>query len=86
MFSTALNTLAKAKLVRNAKQKDLYKLVIAFNVTQRNAKTNKLIFPPQAKCAYVSGDIAYSDLQNDVARCLAVAEKQLRTNNIVFVD
>ena len=86
MFSTALNTLAKAKLVRNAKNKELYKLVIAFNVTQRNARTNKLVFPTQKQCAYVSGDIAYESLQADVARCLDVAKKQLRTTNIVFVD
>ena len=31
MLSTAFNTLAKAKLVYN-KQKELYKLVVAFNV------------------------------------------------------
>ena len=86
MFSTALNTLAKAKLVRNAKNKELYKLVIAFNVTQRNAKTNKLIFPAQKQCAYVSGDLTYETLQAYVQRCLDVAQKQLRTTNLVFVD
>lgn len=81
MFKTALNTIAKAKLVHN-KKLDLYKLVIAFNVTQRSSKTQKFIFPSQAKCAYVSGDIALQD----VANILQKASTQLRTTNIVLVD
>lgn len=81
MFSTALNTLAKAKLVRNAKHKQLFKLVVAFNVTQTNARGN-YIFPSQKQCAYVSGDISATD----VANALHNASKQLRTNNIVLVS
>ena len=81
MFSTALNTLAKAKLVRNAKHKQLFKLVVAFNVTQTNERGN-YIFPQQKQCAYVSGDIAITD----VANTLHNASKVLRTNNIVLVD
>lgn len=79
MFNT--NTLAKAKLVQN-KKLGLYKLLVAFNVTQRNPVTGKLIFPTQKQCAYVSGDIAYTDL----FKALTSAETALRTNNIQLVD
>ena len=48
MVATAKNTTANAKLVFN-KKLQLFKLVVAFNVTQRNAK-GKLIFPQQNKC------------------------------------
>ena len=75
------NTVAKAKLVYNSKLK-LYKLVVAFNVTQKNEVTQKYIFPVQKKCAFVSGDIAISDVFNVVQQ----AKKALRTNNIVIVD
>lgn len=75
------NTLAKAKLVHN-KKLNLYKLVVAFNVTQKNEVTQKLIFPVQKKCAFVSGDIAI----NEVFNALQQAKKALRTNNIVIVD
>lgn len=81
MFSTALNTLAKAKLVRNAKHKQLFKLVVAFNVTQTNKRGN-YIFPQQKQCAYVSGDISIAE----VANVMHNASKVLRTNNIVLVD
>ena len=75
------NTVAKAKLVQN-KKLGLYKLVVAFNVTQRNAVTQKFIFPQQKQCAYVSGDIAI----NEVFNALQQAQTALRTNNIVIVD
>ena len=78
MFATAKNTTANAKLVFN-KKLQLFKLIVAFNVTQRNAKGN-LIFPQQSKCAYVSGDILLEDLQ----RTLLNAQQTLRTTNIVF--
>ena len=81
MFSQALNTIAKAKLVRNAKHKTLFKLIVAFNVTQTNAK-GQLMFPVQKKCDYVSGDLAIED----VATALQQAQKTLRTTNIVIVD
>ena len=71
------NTVAKAKLVKNSKLK-LYKLVVAFNVTKRHPITDKLIFPVQSKCAFVSGDIAI----DDVHRVLVQAAQQLRTCNI----
>ena len=80
MFSIAKNTVAKAKLVYN-KKLNTYKLLVAFNVTQRNKK-GQLMFPVQAKCNYVSGDIALADLHNTLLN----AQKTLRTNNIVLVD
>ena len=80
MFSTAKNTLAKAKLVKS-KIPELYKLVVAFNVTEIT-KNGSYKFPVQAKCNYVSGDISLEDLHNT----LATAQKSLRTNNIVLVD
>ena len=75
------NTVAKARLSFN-KKLQMYKLVCAFNVTQRNAKTGALMFPVQKKCDFVSGDFAYEDLQKE----LAIAQKVLRTDNIVFAD
>ena len=75
---------AKAKLIY-VKNKETYKVVIAFNVTETN-KNGKLKFPTQKQCNYVSGDIAYETLQKDVARTVEHAKKVLRTDNIVFVD
>ena len=74
------NTLAKAVLRYN-KKKQLYKLIVAFNVTETNAKGNYK-FPTQKKCDFVSGDIDITDL----GRVLQTAEKALRTNNIVIVE
>jgi len=86
MLSTAFNTVAKAKLVYN-KQKELYKLVVAFNVHTKIKENGDIvhIFPTQKKCAYVSGDIIYEELQKEVARLTETAKKQLRTDNIEFV-
>ena len=81
MFSQALNTIAKAKLIRNAKHKTLFKLIVAFNVTQTNKK-GQLMFPVQKNCDYVSGDLQIED----VAYALQQAQKTLRTTNIVIVD
>jgi hypothetical protein len=77
-FATAKNTTANAKLVFN-KKLQLFKLIVAFNVTQRNKKGD-LMFPQQSKCDYVSGDILLEDLQ----RTLQQAQATLRTSNIVF--
>jgi hypothetical protein len=79
MFNT--NTQAKAKLVHN-KKLGLYRLVVAFNVTRRHPITDKLIFPVQKQCDFVSGDITTADVFN----VLRQAETALRTNNIVIVD
>lgn len=73
------NTVAKAKLVHN-KKLGLYKLVVAFNVTKRHPITDKLIFPVQKQCAYVSGDINVNDVLTEIKR----AAKVLRTDNIVL--
>ena len=86
MLSTAFNTVAKAKLVYN-RNKELYKLVVAFNVHTKIKENGEIvhIFPTQAKCAYVSGDINYEELQKEVSRLTETAKKQLRTDNIEFV-
>jgi len=80
------NTLAKAKLVYN-KQKELYKLVVAFNVHTKVKDNGDIVhlFPTQAKCAYVSGDIAYEELQAELERLTAIAKVHCRTDNIEFV-
>ena len=80
------NTLAKAKLVYN-KQKELYKLVVAFNVHTKQKDNGDIVhlFPTQAKCAYVSGDISYETLQADKERIIAQAKKTMRTDNVEFV-
>jgi hypothetical protein len=75
------NTIAKARITFNKKLK-MYKLICAFNVTQRNPKTDALMFPVQKKCDFVSGDFNYEDLEKEIA----LAKKVLRTNNIVFAD
>lgn len=77
------NTLAKAKLIKNAKL-NLYKVVVAFNVYEQKKQFNKTVykFPVQAKCDYVSGDIQIADL----AQVLKNASATLRTTNIVLVD
>ena len=80
MFAQAKNTTAYAKLSFN-KKLELFRLVVAFNVTQRNAK-GKLLFPQQQKCAFVSGDFAFEDLHVQLATAQAVC----RTNNIKIVE
>ena len=75
---------AKAKLVY-VKNKETYKIIVAFNVTETN-KNGQYKFPVQSKCNFVSGDIAYETLQKDTQRIIAQAKEVLRTDNIVFVD
>ncbi len=86
MFNIAKNTIAKAKLIYN-KEKELYKLVVAFNVHIKEKENGDIvhIFPTQKKCDYVSGDIIYDTLQKDLAYTINCAKKQLRTDNIEFV-
>jgi hypothetical protein len=85
-FNVAVNTVAKAKLIY-VKNKETYKIVIAFNVHKKQKDNGDIVhvFPIQAKCAYVSGDINYETLQKDTDYVIAQAKKQLRTNNIEFV-
>ena len=79
MFKQALNTVAKAKLVKN-KKLDTLRLIVAFNVTQTNKKGD-FIFPVSKKCAYVSGDLQAEDVLNAIHN----AKQVLRTDNIVIV-
>jgi hypothetical protein len=74
---------AKAKLVYR-KEKEVYRIVIAFNVSERTKKGD-LKFPVEKKCDFVSGDISYESLEKDVNRIVAQAKEVLRTDNIVFV-
>jgi hypothetical protein len=57
---------AKAKLIY-VKNKETYKIVIAFNVHKKVKDNGDIVhvFPTQAKCNYVSGDLAYETLQKD---------------------
>ena len=80
------NCIAYAKLVYNKRLK-AYKVQFAFNVHKKMVGDEiKYIFPVQAKCNYVSGDLLAEDLQTEVQRTIVTAQKSLRTNNIVFVE
>lgn len=78
----AVNTPAKAKIVFN-KKLNTVKVVVAFNVHKKINNKGELVhaFPVQSKCAYVSGDLNFAD----VNATLAKASKQLNTNNIEVV-
>lgn len=87
MCSTILNAnTAKAKLLYN-KQKELYKIVIAFNVFPKERDDGTIVypFPPQNKCDFVSGNFTYQTLEADRDRIIAQAKRVLRTDNIEFV-
>ncbi len=77
---------AKAKLIY-VKNKETYKIVIAFNVHKKVKDNGDVVhvFPTQAKCNYVSGDINYETLQADKDYIIEQAKKALRTDNIEFV-
>jgi hypothetical protein len=77
---------AKAKLVY-IKDKDNYKIIMAFNVYPKQNERGDIVypFPPQAKCDFVSGDIPYDTLEQDKTRIIEQAKQVLRTNNIEFV-
>ena len=80
------NCIAYAKLVYN-KKLNAYKMQIAFNVHKKLVGDEvKYVFPVQKQCNYVSGDLLAENLQAEVARTIVTAQKQLRTNNIVFVE
>ena len=78
--------IAKAKIIYN-KNKDTYKIVMAFNVFPKENERGDIVypFPPQAKCDFVSGDIAYETIENDKLRIIEQAKQRLRTDNIEFV-
>jgi hypothetical protein len=77
---------AKAKLLYN-KNKETYKIVIAFNVFPKEDKNGNIVypFPVQAKCDFVSGDFVYATIESDKERIIATAKQVLRTDNIEFV-
>ena len=80
------NCIAKAKLVYN-KKLQAYKLQIAFNVHKKLVgEEYKYVFPVQAKCNYVSGDLLAENLEAELERVIATASQVLRTNNIVIVE
>ncbi len=80
------NCIAHAKLVYNKKLK-AYKLQIAFNVHKKLVGEEvKYVFPVQAKCNYVSGDLLADNLEAEVERVVARAQQTLRTTQIVIVD
>lgn len=83
MYNIKTANVAKAKLVY-VKEKDTYKVLIAFNVTETN-KNGTLKFPTQKQCNFVSGDLCYETLQKDLQRVVSVAKEQLRTDLIEFV-
>jgi hypothetical protein len=77
---------AKARVVYN-KQKETYKIIFAFNVYKTINKRDEevYVFPQQAKCNYVSGDIPYRTLAVDKARIVEIAKQYLRTDYVEFV-
>lgn len=87
-MSNAIKTanVAKAKIIYY-KNKETYKIIFAFNVLQKEKDNGDIvhIFPTQAKCNYVSGDIVYKELEKDKQRIIATAKKHLRTDYIEFV-
>ena len=77
---------AKARILYN-KDKETYKIIFAFNVYKTINKRDEevFIFPQQAKCNYVSGDINYETLEADKQRIIATAKQYLRTDYVEFV-
>lgn len=78
----AANT-AKAKLVYN-KEKEVYTIICAFNVTEKTDK-GAYKFPPRNKCDFVSGNFVWETIQRDKERIISQAKKQMRTDYIEFV-
>ena len=78
---------AKAKIVYY-KDKETYKIIFAFNVHKKEKDNGDIVymFPTQAKCNYVSGDLLADNLQNELASVLPTVYATLRTNSVEFVD
>jgi hypothetical protein len=74
---------AKAKLLFN-KDKETYKIIVAFNVTEKTDKGHYK-FPVHKKCNFVSGEFVFETLQQDKERIVARAKEVLRTDYIEFV-
>ena len=77
---------AKARVLYN-KDRETYKIIFAFNVykTLNRRDEEVYIFPQQAKCNYVSGDIPYRTLAADKQRIVEIAKQYLRTDYVEFV-
>ena len=76
---------AFVKLTYNDKLNS-YKAQFAFNVHKKMVGDElKYIFPVQAKCNYVSGDLSAENLNAELQRVITYAKKTLRTDNIVIV-
>ena len=77
---------AKARIIYN-KDRETYKIIFAFNVykTINRRDEEVFIFPQQAKCNYVSGDIPYRTLAADKQRIVEIAKQYLRTDYVEFV-
>jgi hypothetical protein len=77
---------AKAKIIYY-KDKETYKIIFAFNVHKKEKDNGDIVymFPTQAKCAYVSGDISYETLQADKERIISQAKQTMRTDYVEFV-
>lgn len=81
MLKRAFNTLLRAKLVYN-KEKEVYKIVAAFNVTE---KTDKGAYKFPVKKDFTSGEFIFETLQADKERIIKEMKRQCRTDNIEFV-
>jgi len=81
MLKRAFNTLLRAKLVYN-KEKEVYKIVAAFNVTE---KTDKGAYKFPVKKDFTSGEFVFETLQADKERIIKEMKRQCRTDNIEFV-
>jgi len=81
MFTKAVNTLLRAKLVYN-KQKEVYKIIAAFNVTEQ---TDKGAYKFPVKKDFTSGEFVYETLEQDKLRIITEMKRACRTDNIEFV-
>ena len=75
------NSLLRARVTYN-KQKEVYKIVAAFNVTE---KTDKGEYKMPSKKDFVSGEFVYETFESDKQRIIKLMQQQCRTNNIEFV-
>jgi hypothetical protein len=80
------NCIAYVKLIKN-KKLNTYKAQFAFNVHKKMVGDEiKYVFPVQAKCNYVSGDLSAENLNEELQRVVAFAQHTLRTTNVQIVD
>lgn len=81
MLKSAFNTLLRAKLVYN-KQKEVYKIIAAFNVTEQ---TDKGAYKFPVKKDFTSGEFVWETLEQDKQRIITEMKRVCRTDNIEFV-